>query len=156
MDLQEEIKALKRRINELEEQVVEEQEFPQDGDKYWFVRANGNVGWFDWDETIIGSQAQDIDNVFRTKEQAEFAVEKLKVEAELRKFSRPFMWGTENTAILFDGDGFKFDTRLAYVFQGTIYFESEKKAKQAIESVFSKILQYKTPGEKVEGKHPGR
>lgn len=26
----------------------------------------------------------------------------------------------------------------------------------AIESVFSKILEYKTPGEKVEGKHPGR
>lgn len=26
----------------------------------------------------------------------------------------------------------------------------------AIENVFSKILEYKTPGEKVEGKHPGR
>lgn len=28
--------------------------------------------------------------------------------------------------------------------------------KDVIEKVFSKILEYKTPGEKVEGKHPGR
>lgn len=28
--------------------------------------------------------------------------------------------------------------------------------KDAIERAFSKILEYKTPGEKVEGKHPGR
>lgn len=27
---------------------------------------------------------------------------------------------------------------------------------RAVEAVFDKILEYKTPGEKVEGKHPGR
>lgn len=140
MKLQEEILKIKNEmIDEFDRRVealkVDEQEFPKRGDKYHFIEATGRIDWFQWNESDFGLRAQDIGNIYKTDEEAQFAREKLKVEAELRKFSRPFMWGTENTAILFDGDGFKFDTRLAYVFQGTIYFESEEKAKQAIQSV---------------------
>lgn len=136
MDTQEEIKQLKKRIAELEEQEKDEQELTKYDYKYWYVDFGGGVFSTFYDNNhYIDRYHQEIGNSFKTKKQAEFAVEKLKVEAELRKFSRPFLWGTENTAILFDGDDFKFDTRMAYVFQGVIYFESEKKAKQAIDTV---------------------
>lgn len=131
MDTQEEIKQLKKRIAELELA----QEFPQQDNTYWYVSMRGNIFTSQWEGFPSEVAMLKFGNIFRTEDQAKFAVEKLKVEAELRKFSRPFLWGTENTAILFDGDNFKFDTRLAYVFQGVIYFESRAKAQQAIEAV---------------------
>lgn len=135
MNLQEELKALKERIAELEKLEKEEQEFPKDYDEYCYVDSDGDVLHDEWGGFASEEGMLKIGNVFKTKEQAEFAVEKLRVEAELRKFSRTFMWGTENTAMLFDGDNIKFDTRLSHVFQGAIYFESENKAKEAIEAV---------------------
>ena len=140
MNLQEEILKIKNEmIDEFDKRVealkVDEQEFPQDGDEYCYIDDEGYISNEKWDGLDFEKYRLAVGNIFKTKKQAEFAVEKLKVEAELRKYSRPFLWGTENTAILFDGDDFKFDTRLAHVFQGTIYFETENKAKQAIESV---------------------
>lgn len=135
MNLQEELKALKERIAELEYHAKEEREFPQDGDEYWFIDSTGDVVNSNWESLSFEIDRLEFGHIFKTKEQAEFTVEKLKVEAELRKFSRPFLWGTENTAILFDGYDFKFDTRLGYVFQGVIYFESRAKAQQAIQAV---------------------
>ena len=96
MNLQEELKALKDRIAELEELAKEEREFPQDGDEYHYIEASGRVERIQWDESGFDLRAQEIGNIFRTKDQAEFAVEKLKVEAELRKFSRPFEYGKFN------------------------------------------------------------
>ena len=140
MNLQEEILKIKNEmIDEFDKRVEalkeEKQEFPQDGDEYWYIDDAGDILNEKWDGLDFEIERLEFGNIFKTKDQAEFAAEKLKVEAELRKFSRPFLWGTENTAILFDGDDFKFDTRLAHVFQGTIYFETENKAKQAIQSV---------------------
>jgi len=43
MNLQDEIKALKERIAELEELAKEEQEFPKCGDDYWFINSTGKV-----------------------------------------------------------------------------------------------------------------
>ena len=67
----------------------------------------------------------------------EGAVEKLKVEAELRKFSRPFECGEINEYIFLDTDSDRIDVENRYYFltQGTIYFDSKEKAQQAIESV---------------------
>ena len=87
MNLQEEIKIMKERIAELEELVKEEQEFPQDGDKYWYMIDEGAVFCTFYDNRYIDRYHQEIGNIFRTEEEAKFAVEKLKVEAELRKYS---------------------------------------------------------------------
>lgn len=139
MNIQERIEALETEFNEkiktLKAEVQREDEFPQDGDKYWLIEETLGVSRYAWAGDDFDNKLLSVGNVFRTKQQAEFAIEKLKVEAELRKFSRPFLWGTENTAILFDGYDFKFDTRLGYVFQGVIYFESRAKAQQAIQAV---------------------
>ena len=48
MDTQEEIKQLKKRIAELEEQVKKEQGFPKDGDEYWYINPLGFAFHDEW------------------------------------------------------------------------------------------------------------
>ena len=137
MNLQEELKALKKRIAELEELAKEEKEFPQEDDVFCFINTFGKPVESTWGESITNRQLIEIGNMFRTKEQAEFAVEKLKVEAELRKFSRPFEYGENCTEFYYDHEfgRITFLTLTASQTQGAIYFESKEKAQQAIESV---------------------
>lgn len=142
MKLQEEILKIKNEmIDEFDRRVealkVDEQEFPKRGDKYHFIEATGRIDWFQWNESDFGLRAQDIGNIYKTDEEAQFAREKLKVEAELRKYSRPFERGGFNHYIFIDTDGNHLEVNsLIYGQpQGTIYFESKEKAQQAIESV---------------------
>ena len=137
MNLQMEINSLKQRIAELEELVKEEQEFPQDGDGYWYIDDYGYILNEKWDGLDFEEFRLEIGNVFKTKEQAEFSVEKLRVEAELRKFSRPFEYGKFNYHLFFDIDGNSFRTDFTSYcpLQGAIYFESAEKAEEAIETV---------------------
>ena len=137
MDVQDEIKSLKERIAELEEQVKEEQKFPKDGDAYWYINHLGIVLRDEWFGFVSERYMIEIGNFFKTEQDAHFAVEKLKVEAELRKFSRPFKCGEINQYIFLDTDSECLDVvGLSYSqYQGTIYFESEEKAQQAIEAV---------------------
>lgn len=142
MNLQEEILKIKNEmIDEFDKRVEalkeEEQEFPKRGDEYWFVDSDTEViasKWFCdvWDQGRLSNG-----NVFKTKEEAEFAVEKLKVEAELRKFSRPFECSRFNHYIFLDTDNdcLGVDSLSYCQSQGTIHFESEGKAQKAIESV---------------------
>lgn len=147
MNLQEELKALneivagydvlKQRISELEEQSKEEQEFPQDGDGYWYIDDEGYILNEEWDGLDFEEYRLAIGNVFKTKEQAEFASEKLKVEAELREFSKSFELDSYNHYIFLDTDSdcLGVDSLSYCQSQGTIHFESEGKAQQAIQSV---------------------
>ena len=136
MNLQDELKALKERIAELEEQAKEERGFPQSGERYWCISGSW-VNSFFWKSEQLDLDRYRIGNIFKTEDEAEFAVEKLKVEAELRKFSRPFKCGEINHYIFLNTDNECLDVvGLSYSqYQGTIYFESEEKAQQAIESV---------------------
>ena len=137
MNLQMEINSLKQRISELEQQVEQEKEFPQFGDDYWYVDSDTDVLDVAWYGGEYDQGRLSIDNVFKTKDQAEFAAEKLRVEAELRKFSRPFEYGKFNYCLLFDIDGnnFRTDVTSYCPSQGAIYFESEEKAQEAVYTV---------------------
>ena len=137
MNLQEELKALKDRIAELEEQAKQEQEFPQVEDDYWYVDDDAEVMLSVWYGDDYDKGRLSIGNVFKTKYQAEFAVEKLKIEAELRKFSRPFKEDEYNSFIelyMFDKT-LTVDSNEYWQTQGVIYFESDEKAQQAIDTV---------------------
>lgn len=142
MNLQDEILKIKNEmIDEFDKRVEalkeEEQEFPQDGDVYWYINPLGFAFHDEWSGFITEVHKIEIGNVFKTKEQADFAVEKLKVEAELRKFSRPFEYGKFNYYLFFDIDGNSFRTDFTSYCppQGAIYFESEDEAIKAIRSV---------------------
>lgn len=135
MNLQEEIKIMKERIAELEELVKEEQEFPQDGDKYWYMDDEGAV-FCEFYNHYIDKYHQEIGNIFRTEEEAKFAVEKLKVEAELRKFGKSPNVGEEDWFIVCTDSGEVYSSyAIQGIYQGVIYFESEEKVKQAVATV---------------------
>lgn len=144
MNLKEEIKALKEQIyasevllSKLEELAKEGQEFPQVGDTYWRIDDIGSVDNNFYNDYYGDHHRQAIGNFFKTEEQAEFAVEKLKVEAGLREFSRPFEYGENCTEFYYDHEfgGIKFCTLTASQTQGAIYFESREKAEEAIDTV---------------------
>ena len=137
MNLQMEINSLKQRVAELEQQAKREQEFLQYGDTYWCINAYGGVSKETWDGYDIEKDMLVIGNGFRTEQEAEFAVEKLKVESELRKFSRPFEYGKFNYYLFFDIDGNSFKTDFTSYCppQGAIYFESGEKAQEAVSAV---------------------
>ena len=137
MNVQEELKSLKERIAELEELAKEEYEFPKDGDVCWFINTAGETNWVQWHDTEIDNKQLSFGNAFKTKDEAEFQVEKLKVEAELRKFSRPFEYGENNHIICVEKNINRLFTigRLVDHYQGAIYFESKGKAEEAIRSV---------------------
>ena len=116
---------------------VDEQEFPQDGDTYWYIGKIGTGCWGVWEDSSVDKHLKSIGNIFQTEEQAEFVGEKLKVEAELRKFSGHFEEGKNNYFMVFDTNYASVDILgMSYSrVQGVIYFESEEKGQQAIESV---------------------
>lgn len=141
MNIQERIEALEtefaEKIKALKAEVQQEDEFPQDGDEYWFIDSTGDVVNSNWESLSFEIDRLEFGHIFKTKEQAEFAVEKLKVEAELRKFSRPFECGAFNCCISLDTDEdcFYVDSSRYFQSQGTIHFESKVKAQQAIDAV---------------------
>lgn len=137
MNVQEELKVLKQRIAELEEQAKKEDEFPRDGYAYWYIDDEGYILNESWDGLDFEEYRLAIGNIFKTKDKAEFTAEKLKVETELRKYSRPFESMEDNFSMVLDTNNGSLDIwcRLYSKYQGTIYFESEEKAQQAIEAV---------------------
>lgn len=103
MNIQERIEALETefadKIKALKAEAQQENEFPRDGDDYLYICDEGDILTESWDGLDFEEYRLAIGNVFKTKEQAEFAVEKLKVEAELRKHSD--VWNLEKTQYTF-------------------------------------------------------
>lgn len=142
MNLQEEMLKIKNEmIDEFDKRVealkVDEQEFPQDGEDYWLISSEGCVTYTMFTDNHVDLGRKEVGNVFRTKEQAEFALEKLKVEAELRKYSTPFKEDENNCFIQINSsyNNIVIDTDEGYQTQGTIYYETRKEALLAIDTV---------------------
>lgn len=143
MNIQERIEALEiefaEKIKALKAEAQQEKEFPQYAEDYWFVDSDAEVMGSVWygDDFDCEQGRLSIGNVFKTKEQAEFVAEKLKVEAELRKFSRKFVAYQSDCFISYEHGMGELEFRYSSLadVQGAIYFESAEKAKQAIEEV---------------------
>lgn len=137
MNVQEELKELKQRIYELEQLSKQEREFPQLGNTYYCIDQNGRIARTKWDEATFDLEVRELGNVFRTKEDAEFAVEKLKVEAELRKFSTKYKPYTELYRLAFHSNSEKIiDVVANQSFQDiTFHFADRDVAMEAVKSI---------------------
>ena len=138
MSLQDELKALKERIAELEYHAKEQQEFPQEGHWYWYITSDAGIGMNSWEgEFEFEKEQLSIGNIFRTREEAKFALEKLKVEAELRKFSVPFKRGGNYTFNYHHEDEKIVNVYASEGYQeiGELYFKSNEELNKAIKSV---------------------
>ena len=92
------IKVLLGDACEMEEQAIEETSFPKPGDEYYYILSDGEIDINIYSGSCISVDRISMGNCFRTKEEAEFEVERLKVIHEMKKFVEPedYVWDGEN------------------------------------------------------------
>ncbi len=143
MDLKKRIEWLEtelERTKELAKAEKEKNEFPQNGDKFYYIDSILAVGEDVFASGTLDYTFQKAGNCFKTKEEAEFLVEKIKVINELKEYSRPFIYGKENYYLVWQYDvyGEKSFVRAlwtSYEKTNNIFFACKKKAEEAINAV---------------------
>lgn len=122
------------------EDTVKENPFPQLGDRYFLIFPNGEIDSSRFEKDSYDINRMSIGNCFRTKEEAEFAVERLKVFAEMKKFAEP-------SDTKFDGEkghyyinynivGESLDVGAINTMRcGELYFKSYERARECINVV---------------------
>ena len=110
-ELENKMKELASELEQLKAEKENEAWKPKDGEWYWFISQSGGQKETLWYDDEVGEIRYKLGNVFKTKEEAEFRAEQLKVEAELRRFSIPFKEC------------------------GNVYFPSKEIAQKAIDTV---------------------
>ena len=109
----------------------------KEGDTYYSIYGNGNVSsekkWFDDD---YENNYREIGNVFLTKEEAEFEVERRKVETEMLTLGgrRKFEPNRDNYVIYYC-NGISVSFSCCTMYQGLIYFDTRHEAENAIKKI---------------------
>ena len=143
VEAEKQIQDIRKELAELDKVEIEPESRrwrPERGQAYYFFSSTAEIFRNTWNEGYYDSLRFAIGNVFETKEEAEFEVERLKVIAELKEFAEPdnkkwdghtnhyhiSCYGDTNTINIFSCEIVK---------NPTIYFESKEKAKEAIKAV---------------------
>ena len=106
----------------------------KDSKEYYRIEASGCIeyGCFDatYDEYI-----REVGNAFLTREEAEFELERRKIEAIIRKYSRPFKNNGDNYCLHFyNCISISAGYNTAYNY-GVPYFETKEIAQKAIDEI---------------------
>lgn len=134
------LETLEKKYKELGEEIERlkngQAHKPKYAEKYLFISPSGGLMSSVWHGNAVDVRRYAIGNVFKTQEEAEFRAEQLKVEAELRRFARPFVVGEHNYTLNFDHRTNCICTfSPSYTQEGNIHFDSEKIALEAIDTV---------------------
>lgn len=150
MDIKKELQDLCDRYKAEAEKILEKAKAekkvwkPVQGENYWFVGGNGDPCLSSWNDHAISPEYRySVGNCFKTEEEVKFAVEKLKVVAELKRFAEEHNekidWMDDRTkkfCISYDNKNKKFDFDWNYLIHKAVtYFSSEEIAKAAIEAI---------------------
>lgn len=137
--------AFKKELNEEVKQMIKEAKQGQvkniwdlkttDEEEYYRLYHNGAI--------ILCAFSSSIDRLFRylgnaflTKEEAEFELERRKIEAIMRKYSRPFKYGVFNYCVeYYHNDNAPSIGNHRVVNFGIPYFERRKIAEKVIEEI---------------------
>lgn len=105
------------------------------GGEYYYVDSNGGVG-LSYFDSVYDEQTREIRNAFLTREEAEFELERRKIEAIMGKHSGPFTMGKKNWTIVYyyTQDKVMLGSYTDWVFR-TPYFESEEVAEKVIDEI---------------------
>lgn len=112
----------------------------KEGDTYYSIYGNGSVSsekkWFD-DE--YENNYREIGNVFLTEEEAKYEIERRMIETEMLKLCgrRKFELGKANWYLEYRpmSEGIEAMWTTYEMRQGTIYYDSEEKAKKVVEII---------------------
>lgn len=114
---------------------------PESNEKYFFVSGCGVINGCKWINDTTDNGYYEIGNCFKTKEEAEFALERVKIKTELRRFAEEnneceFDWENRNQNkwfIYYNCVMKKIDALYDTIFKTHyIYFSSKEVAENAI------------------------
>ena len=106
-----------------------------DRDSYYYIDETGYLrpDWFDEGYFEI---RRDLGNAFLTEEEAEFEFERRKVEAIMKKYSRPFKSGEFNCMVKYDTDNnMMFTSVVRFHDLGVPVFASSEVAQKVIDEI---------------------
>ncbi|MDK7186874.1 hypothetical protein [Facklamia hominis] len=140
MKKEELINAFMEFVGEKFPELIEEktEEAFNDGDTYYCIFSDGDIVDHCWKDLLIHKDRLSIGNVFKTEEEAKFAVEKLKVLHELELLGRAFDGVYSNYLIVFDcyneevSIDYKSNRNPCFF---NCFFNSEEEAQQAINNI---------------------
>lgn len=135
----------KKELNEEVKQMIKEADQGQvksiwdlkkaDRETYYRIYGDGDIYklFFSSDND---EQARDIGNAFLTREEADFELERRKIEAIMRKYSRPFEDGKTNYFLVCNRGGKTAEIDYYWSIDcGVPYFESEEIAQKVIDEI---------------------
>lgn len=111
----------------------------EEGDYYAIANISGEVSEIHWDGTAVEKSCRGFGNCFLTKEEAEFEVERRKIETEMLRLGgrRKLEQGKANWYLEYrpisgaiEAMWTTYDMR-----QGVIYFDSEEKGKEVVDKI---------------------
>jgi len=110
------------------------------GGQYFLIDSDGYINCTTYENDNFDINRMKIGNFFRTKGQAEFVVERLKVLAEMRVFAEPFNTKFDNVKkhyyVYYDNANRRLEVdNVRSIRCGELYFESQEKAKECIDIV---------------------
>ncbi|EKB54486.1 hypothetical protein [Facklamia hominis] len=144
MNKKELINAIVELIEDNFPDLIKKEKAPfDDGDTYYCIGSSGGINNDSWDDHQIDKERLSFGNIFKTREEAEFMVEKLKVIHELEMLGRPFKYCRNNCYIALDADDGDILFYNNYNHQSkycNCYFDNEEEAKIAIEKIGRKRI----------------
>lgn len=116
---------------------------PQNREEFYLVSDAGYTASITWANRTIDMGSWSIGNVFKTKEEAEFAAEKLRVTAELKRYAAKYNdkinWKADNSIKYYFVYHYRREEITIFSESGVchndIYFSSEEVAENAIKAI---------------------
>lgn len=116
----------------------------KEDDTYYLIDIDGEVMNAIWNNIYLDNDFRKVGNIFLTKEEAEFEVERRKIETEMLRLGgrRNFKFDGDNYGIYYC-DGINVVYYCNTMYQGLIYFDTVKEAHDAIKEIGkNRIIKY--------------
>lgn len=117
---------------------IMKEEYNQDWNaEYFYIASTGDIYSNHWVQDESDTKSYEIGNVFKTKEEALFEVEKRKVLHELKQLGREFILDHDNWFFYLKGNQEIDCTAYQNIqfLQGSLYFDTEGELWEAINTV---------------------
>lgn len=111
---------------------------PKKDDEYWFIDRDGYILSSRWGWSSTEENRFNIGNCFRTEEEAEFEIERIKIIHELKELAGGYKWEYDSYNYYIYFDCYNYKIKIGYVSRVKntyIYFPTEEAAEKAIDTI---------------------
>jgi len=107
----------------------------KDGDVYYVIYPK-DIECFTFNGHDFDKELRENGNMFLTQEEAEFELQRRKIETIMKKYSAPFEDGKDNWIIFYDySNKFIYITSRILTDDGTLYFKTKEIAQQVVDEI---------------------